>query len=191
MLQIKNLVCVRDEIPIFNKLSFNLQSGQGLQILGANGSGKSTLLRAIAGLYKNYTGQIINHIDLCYIGHKSCLHPDLTVAQNLEFVHAFLDIDNISIDTALAHFGLEHKKDSKLRELSAGEAQQISLARLFSCQKKLWLLDEPLVHLDTQAIELFKEICLKHVRVGGMLIIATHNVLNLEAYATQHIEMRA
>lgn len=192
MLQLKNLLCSRNDSILFNKVDCNLQAGQVLQVSGANGSGKSTLLRTIAGFLKPYSG-LITHKDmeLCYVGHRSGLHPDLSVLQNLLFLHAFVATNSAQRDQEVVHslatFTLQSKKDFKLNALSAGQAQQVSLARLCMSKAQIWILDEPLVHLDQQASQTIYTICMQHLQRNGILILATHKLLDFAPFVTQNI----
>src|SRR5688572_17047781 len=102
MIEIIDLQCERDEQILFQKVSFLLNPGEALQILGPNGIGKSTLLRAIA--VRQQPGSF------CYIGHKHNLHPALTVSENLQFLQTLLatklhNADN-NLSSALKYFDM-------------------------------------------------------------------------------------
>ncbi len=164
--------------------------GQVLQLTGPNGIGKSTLLRTIAGFIKPHSGQIVkNCSEICYVGHRSGLHPDLTVCQNLKFIQAFVStkVDFSEADTlrCLSTFSLQAFRQRKLHSLSAGQAQQLSLLRLCITTASLWILDEPLAHLDQESSEIVHGLCLKHLQRGGSIVIATHKILDFKPCVVQ------
>lgn len=192
MLRINNLTCARNENILFSNVSIAVNPGAVLQVNGANGTGKTTLLRTIAGLLRAQAGKIeLFDMDICYVGHKSGLHPDLTVQQNLEFLHM---LDNngvpINVEQSLSYFRVQTKKGVKCGELSAGQLQRVSLTRLLFTKAKLWLLDEPLANLDLQAVTLLLELCKNHLSSGGLLVIATHNPLNLNEYPLHELQLQ-
>lgn len=177
MVKITDLQCVRNEQILFQKVNFVLNPGEALQVLGPNGIGKSTLLRAVAARQQAES--------FCYIGHKHNLHPALTITENLRFLQALLpnsgsDVDN-SLNSALEYFGMQHFANKPSHELSAGQLQRISLARLCLTTAKLWLLDEPTANLDTAAQQLFINLCDQHLRNFGIIICATHNTFEFSA----------
>jgi heme exporter protein A len=177
MIEITDLRCVRNEEILFQKVSFVVNPGEALQILGPNGIGKSTLLRAIAARQRPGS--------FCYIGHKHNLHSALTVSENLHFLQALLphnSKDNAgSLHAALEYFGMQRSANKPSHELSAGQLQRVSLARLALTTAKLWLLDEPAANLDAAAQQLFISLCERHLRNAGMIICATHNIFEFSA----------
>lgn len=191
MLQIKSLACARNDMLLFRDISLVLKQGEVLQILGKNGSGKTTLIRTIAGILRPQAGKIeLNNMGICYVGHKSGLHPDLTVQQNLAFLRLLENFPETTIvANALKYFSLEDKQHVKCAELSAGQWQRVSLARLFITSAKLWLLDEPTANLDTHALQLLQLLCIKHLQAGGLIVIATHNVLNFSPINTALLQL--
>ena len=92
-----NLVCVRGEKTVFERLSFSIGDGDALVLRGPNGSGKSSLLRVMAGLLPTESGVLLwNGLDVAqdsqwhraslhYVGHQNALKPLLAVAENLAF----------------------------------------------------------------------------------------------------------
>lgn len=166
MLRVIQLSCERDERQLFRDLSFSLGTGDALQIVGENGAGKTTLLRAIVGLYSQYTGDIRMDSRPLFIAHKNYLHPDLTVAQNLEF------LDSNPADPS--YFKITKLLAKKVRQLSQGQLQRVSLTRLLSSPAKLWLIDEPYVHLDLESRESLTRLFEKHLQSEGALLIVSH-----------------
>lgn len=195
MLTVTNLACARNEKFLFTRVSFTVTSGQVLHIVGSNGIGKTTLLRTIAGLFPPSCGQIIvDKANICYVGHKSGLHPDLTVLQNLQFLQGLMDETKVAknILQTLEYFDIGTSANKKIADLSAGFVQKVSLARLLLSTAKIWLLDEPLAHLDQNAGKSLERLCCDHLQNKGVIVFASHNDFNItKEYDAQTFKLNA
>lgn len=191
MLEVKNFTCVRNTVNLFQPIQFALAYGEVLQIAGNNGVGKTTLLKTVAGLLPDYAGEIkLTPQQICYLGHRSALHPQLTVAQNLHFfysLHWRNDAKIISLRSALEYFNVGHKMMAMCKDLSAGQQQRVNLSKLLLTQAKIWLLDEPLINLDAQGTNLLQDLCKQHLAASGVLLIATHRYLELDPYVSKKL----
>ncbi len=161
-------------------LSFGLAPGQALILRGPNGSGKTTLLRTLAGLQPPLSGEIIAGEDqIAYAAHSDGLKAMLTVAENLTF---WADVfGQRDIETAIAAFSLEPLRDRLAGTLSAGQKRRLGLARMLVTGRPIWMLDEPTVSLDVDAVALFAGAIRAHLGAGGAALIATHIDLGLDA----------
>ncbi|MBD3662467.1 heme ABC exporter ATP-binding protein CcmA [Sulfitobacter aestuariivivens] len=179
-LHVENLSLARGGVPVLTDVSFVLRSGQALILRGPNGSGKTTLLRTIAGLQPALRGQIIGAEDqIGYAGHADGLKAMLTVAENLTFwAEVFGQTD---ITAALDAYALHPLADRLAGTLSAGQKRRLGLARLLVTGRPLWVLDEPTVSLDTDAVGLFAAAVERHMAEGGAALMATHIDLGLTA----------
>jgi heme exporter protein A len=188
---VNSLSCERGERLLFQDLSFILHPGEILQIIGKNGAGKSSLLKILAGLARPLTGtvrwqnQVIEDdraayaAMICYLGHLDGIKAGLSVAENLHFSRCLMQqsLDNESL--AIQRFGLTHYANILTEDLSAGQKRRVALARLLVSSAKLWILDEPFTSLDKQTIILLEQIFTEHCIQGGMIIMATHQTLNI------------
>jgi heme exporter protein A len=77
-----------------------------------------------------------------------------------------------------------------LRVLSQGQKRRVALARLQAAQAKLWLLDEPFVALDTDAVQALQRLLQQHLARGGALVFTSHQAVNLGA-AVQSLRLQA
>ncbi|ENM5787407.1 cytochrome c biogenesis heme-transporting ATPase CcmA [Vibrio metoecus] len=188
MLEVKNLTAIRDERILFESLSFEIHTGELVQIEGRNGTGKTTLLRIIAGLGESDSGEILwdsnkiqsdrenYHQDLLFLGHQTGIKRELTAAENLRFYQAVHQqaVSEADIFQALAKVGLAGREDVPVGQLSAGQQRRVALARLWLSQKKLWILDEPLTAIDKQGVKVLEALFLNHAEQGGIVILTTH-----------------
>ena len=161
------LKCIRGGRQVFAGLDFTVASGEALVVTGRNGAGKSSLLRLIAGLIPHAEGTLTLEggdpelrlaEEAHYLGHRDALKPALSVAENLAFWREFLGGTEDDMEAALAAVGLDHIAHLPAAYLSAGQRRRLSIARLLTVRRPVWLLDEPTVSLDVASVALFAEV---------------------------------
>ena len=182
--------CVRGGREVFSGLDFEASSGEALAVVGPNGAGKTSLLRLIAGVLAPAGGSIVleggeDELTLAeqshYLGHRDALKPALSVSENLRFWRDFLG--GMTSDPAenLAIVELDHAARLPAAYLSAGQRRRLSIARLLTVRRPVWLLDEPTNALDTAGQKLFSTLMGDHLASGGLIIAATHMPLGIAA----------
>jgi heme exporter protein A len=173
---------------VFSGLDFGVGSSEVLLVTGRNGAGKSSLLRMLAGLVRIGGGALSLAggnpekslpEQAHYLGHLDALKPSLTVVENLDFWSRYLGGQGAP-RTALAAVGLEALTDLPAAYLSAGQRRRLSLARLLSVRRPIWLLDEPVSALDREAQGMLTGLMQQHLSAGGMIIAATHGPIGLD-----------
>jgi heme exporter protein A len=170
---------------LFRNLDLALTGGTVTQLTGPNGSGKSTLLRLLAGFSPTDAGAIRlegwregeRGSALHYYGHREGLRPALGAGENLAFLAGLLGGDARRIPASLERLGIARLVDLPVRVLSEGQRRRVALARLLVIDRPIWLLDEPLASLDSEAIDIVSGILSEHAARGGMAIVATHQLL--------------
>jgi heme exporter protein A len=184
------LACRRSERLIFAGLDFSVAAGGVLVLTGPNGSGKSSLLRLMAGLTPPDAGLLAwegvpvaddraaHRMRLHFIGHQDALKPVLSVQETLSFWAGMRG--SHAVAAGLERFRLRTLADWPCRQLSAGQRRRLSLARLVSSPAPLWLLDEPLTGLDTEAVADLLAAIAAHRAAGGRVVLSTHAALPLE-----------
>ncbi|WGR99667.1 heme ABC exporter ATP-binding protein CcmA [Bradyrhizobium sp. ISRA443] len=191
----RNLKCVRGGREVFSGLDFSASSGEVIAVTGPNGSGKTSLLRVIAGLLVPAEGAIAlegGEAELSlpeqahYLGHRDALKPALSVLENLSFWREFLGGKPEDAKQCLAAVALDHAAHLPAAYLSAGQRRRLSVARLLSVRRPVWLLDEPTSALDAAGQELFVGLMRDHLGGGGIIMAATHMPLGLES---RHLRM--
>ncbi len=192
MLEITNLSCVRGDKPLIEDLSFDLSEGQLLHITGRNGAGKTTLLRCLCGLSSAAAGQISwlgqnietirdsYHAQMAYVGHLNGHQGELTAVENLVFARALGAAQtDTTVTGTLKKLGLYESRLLPTKFLSQGQQRRLALARLLIQKRKLWIMDEPFVALDTDSTALLEGIVSDHIKNGGLAILTSHHALNL------------
>jgi len=177
-LSIHDLTLARGGVPVLTGVSLSLQPGRALILRGPNGSGKTTLLRTIAGLAPPLSGTIEGAEDrVAYAAHADGLKAMLSVTENLTFWASVFGQKDINV--ALEAYDLHDLKDRLAGTLSAGQKRRLGLARLLVTGRPVWVLDEPTVSLDAQAVAMFAAAVRGHLEGGGSALIATHIDLGL------------
>jgi heme exporter protein A len=184
-IEARNLACSRGGRLVFSDLSFRVSSGMLLAVVGPNGSGKSSLLRLLAGLLRPHSGSLVfegraeDDAVAHYLGHADALKSALTLRETLRFWSAlFADVpsDSRHIDRSTEAVGLGHAVELPVRVLSAGQRRRAGLGRLLLAERPLWLLDEPDAALDRDGQALLQSLMRRHLAVGGLIVVATHQV---------------
>lgn len=184
VLRAEGVACARGGVPVLAGVSFAVAPGQALVLRGPNGSGKTTLLRCVAGVQPVTAGRLTGAGErVAYAGHADGIKAQLTVAENLDFwagVHGGVH-GLAGIGPALAAYRLEGLADRPARALSAGQKRRLGLARMLVTGRPVWVMDEPTVSLDVEAVGLFADAVRGHLAAGGSALVATHIDLGLAA----------
>lgn len=126
-------------------LSFSVDAGETLVVLGPSGVGKSTLLRIVAGIDTDFAGKVLRPERVAMVWQEPTLLPWRTALRNLMVVTG---VDAAAAQAALDAVGLGGMGGLFPGQLSLGQQRRLSLARAFVTQPALLLLDEPFVSLD-------------------------------------------
>lgn len=185
--------------PVLRGVSFTLQAGERLALLGANGTGKTTLLRILAGLIRPGGGRIlIGGLDLCQqtrevqhhiglVAHHSYLYDELSALENLQFFARMYGLRQPAERAALLlrRVGLDTRARERVGTFSRGQVQRLALARALLHAPTLLLLDEPETGLDQAGQTLLAELLHEHQAHGGALIFTTHDLESVSARSEQ------
>ena len=194
MLKVKNLSYAYDpEIPVLKGISFEIDAGDHLCVMGESGCGKSTLLKAIYGLLdldegeifwkeKQVLGPAYNLVPgmpfFKYVAQDNDLMPFTSVADNVSKYLSRIDMEGAKrrTDELLEVIGMSDFSETKVKDLSGGQKQRVALARALALNPELLLLDEPFSQIDN-----FKKNTLRRTLFGYLkerniaCIVATHD----------------
>lgn len=191
LLEARDLRVLRGDRTVIKRISFQIASGDYLELRGANGAGKTSLLRAVAGLLPLDAGEIcwlgkrVNldresfRRDSIYLGHDAPLKGDFTALENLFYWLGLRRPQQRNrIVAALQEVGLRAEAMQRpCRQLSAGQRRRVSLAALLLAEARLWLLDEPTTQLDSDGQGLVARLIGAHLERGGSAFVSMHTPL--------------
>ena len=193
MMQIKNLSYHYKGCPeLLKDVSFDIEPGKFVAILGNNGVGKSTLLKCLNHILKPDSGQILlDGEDLLRLSHREVAQRVAFVSQGVPdtqlTVHdvvmlgrrpymkwGFTEEDHHIVHDAMHRLDIEDMRGRFLNQLSGGEKQKVMLARAMAQQPKVLLLDEPTSALDIQnqygVLKMVRDICHNDGRAAVVVI---------------------
>jgi ATP-binding cassette subfamily F protein 3 len=172
--QVQDLAKAYDR-PLFDHLSFTLERGRRLGIMGPNGSGKTTLLRVLLGDEPPDEGTVQRGhlVDLGYYDQHLKLLPEDQPALKAVWPEPDPDIDEQRMRNLLGRFGITGDQVyQKVGSMSGGERSRVALARLVAVGVNVLVLDEPTNHLDLWACEALERALLEF---EGTVIVVSHD----------------
>ena len=200
-IQVENIHLWRGDRQVLNGVGFSAGEGDLVHISGANGSGKTTLLRTICGLSLQEEGEIAwqgrstadvaqeYRSQIAFLGHKDSINDELDTWENIRYGLALMGsrADRAVVETTLAELHMEAHAHLPARVLSAGQRRRAALARVFLSAARVWMLDEPYTHLDSQGRDTLNARIMHQLAGGGIVIIITHEPKLLPRQANHEI----
>jgi heme exporter protein A len=184
------------DFPALRDITFGVDPGACLALLGRNGAGKTTLLKIIAGLSRAARGRVAilggetreqaARREIGIIGHAISLYDELSAFENLRLFARLYGLDDANRAAAewLERTGLEKVRDGLVREFSRGMRQRLAVARAFLHDPSVLLLDEPFTALDDRAIALLQSLLREALAAGRTIVISTHQLREALELAT-------
>ncbi len=163
LISCKNLSIGYENITVLEDISFDIQRGDYLCIVGENGAGKSTLIKCLAGLKKPMSGSIefdhsISRRDIGYLPQQTSIQRDFPASvrevvlsgclNNSRLIPFYTAADKAKAESHMKELGIDHLANHSYRELSGGQQQRVLLARALCSSSKILILDEPVTGLD-------------------------------------------
>ena len=190
MLEIKNLTGGYVHVPVLKNVSFTVESGKLVGLIGLNGAGKSTTINEIIGLLTPYSGEI--NIDgltlrtnpreyrqqIGYIPETPSLYEELTLREHIETVAMAYGIEQKlafeRVEPLLKMFRLDQKLDWFPVHFSKGMKQKVMIICAFVVDPSLFIVDEPFLGLDPLAISDLIQLLEVEKQKGKSILMSTH-----------------
>jgi lipopolysaccharide export system ATP-binding protein len=194
LLTVRQLVKSYNGRTVVDRVSFEVDAGEIVGLLGRNGAGKTTSFRMTIGMITPEAGQVIfagrdvtampmfKHAlaGMGYLSQEPSVFQKLTVEQNL---HAILETQRLSkaarqkrAEELLTQFSLQHKARHLANTCSGGERRRLEIARALITRPKLMLLDEPFAAVDPHTVEELQHEVRKLASNGIAMLVTDHNV---------------
>ncbi len=205
LIKVDDLTLSYENIMVIKDLSFKVESGDYLCIVGENGSGKSTLVKGLLSLKKPESGTIefgegLRKNEIGYLPQQTSAQKSFPASVyevvisgclNSRGIRPFYSSreKKIALDN-IERLGITDLKNRSYRDLSGGQQQRVLLARALCATKKLLLLDEPVTGLDPIITAEFYELISKINKEGITVIMVTHDISAALKYANRVLCMR-
>ena len=184
MIEAKGLVKKYGKYVAVDNLSFNLDLGESVVLLGANGSGKSTLMGMLAMVLKPTEGEVL--IDgqkgkkakskIAYAPQNIVLFEELTVTENLYAWSSLKGKENVDrADYLISELDMESFKKKRVDRLSGGQRRRVNIAVAMMGNYDYLLLDEPLAGIDEYGGECIESLLRKEKESGRGILLTEHN----------------
>ena len=192
LIRCKDVTLGYENMIVLEHVTFELNEGDYLCVVGENGAGKSTLIKCLAGLKKPAEGQIelssgISRGDVGYLPQQTAIQRDFPASvrevvmsgclNHSRLIPFYTGADRHRAAKHMEELGIAEIADRSYRELSGGQQQRVLLARALCASEKLLILDEPVTGLDPIVTSEIYDIIKKVNRKYGMTIImVSHDV---------------
>lgn len=173
---------------VLDQLSFSIEPGKIVGLLGPNGCGKSTTIKLAAGLLQPTAGQVLvdgqqpglySKSVLSYLPERSYLNGWMRIRQMLDFFGDFYaDFDRQRAEQMLQELNIDPA--ARLRTLSKGNKEKVQLVLVMSRRAKLYILDEPIGGVDPAARDYILRTILSSYAEDSSILITTHLIQDVE-----------
>ncbi|NQU78886.1 ABC transporter ATP-binding protein [Candidatus Woesearchaeota archaeon] len=205
MLEVKNIVKRFRDFTALDGISFKLNEGELVSLLGTNGSGKTVSIKIIVGFLKETAGSIKYNGKLMSQKQRSrvigwapqddSFFGNLTLMENLVY---FGNLNDVELKEAkkrahelLKLLQLNHKKNALAKDLSGGMKRRLNMAIAMMHNPKILILDEPEAGVDPMSRVTLWEVVKEVKKKGTTILLVTHNLIETENLADRIIVMDA
>lgn len=196
-LEVKDIYKSFSSTEILHGISFSVESGRALGLLGRNGAGKTTTIRILMDLFSADKGEILldgkkfeprNH-QIGYLPEERGLYPKKKVLEQLVYLGQLRGLSSKQAKENtlywLERLGVLEYKDKRLDTLSKGNQQKVQLAETFLCNPDIIILDEPFSGLDPVNSQILKDIITQLINENKLLIFSSHQMSYVEEFCEE------
>lgn len=193
-LEVKELKKSFGEKEVLHGISFSVESGRALGLLGRNGAGKTTTIRILMDVFKSTGGTITldgkefhpKEYQIGYLPEERGLYPKKMVSEQMEYLACLRGISKreakANIKKWLTRLKVEEYANKKLETLSKGNQQKVQLAQTLVCNPAIVILDEPFSGLDPVNSQILKDVIQDLIREGKLVIFSSHQMSYVEEF---------
>lgn len=179
VLRVNNVSKKAKDFQILNKISFELGSGEIVGLIGPNGAGKTSIMKILAGLTKNYTGEV----DLSGVRDIGCMietpnfYPYNTGYQNLMYFARLNGVGKKKVEELLELLGLRDAANKNVKAYSLGMRQRLGIAQALLKDPDVLVLDEPTNGLDPEGIYEVREYIRRIADENNITVLISSHLL--------------
>ena len=188
VISVRNLSKSYGSIHVLNNVSFDLERGHIIGLLGPNGSGKTSLIKIFTGLINDYKGEVlidgtkpgvISKSKVAYLPEKTYLASYMTADDAINYIADFYDdFDKEKAMKMIDVFQLDHKQ--KVKTMSKGQQEKIQLLLVMCRNAQIYILDEPMGGVDPAARDFILRAILQNRPEGSTILMSTHLIHDIE-----------
>ena len=200
-LELTNVTKKINDETVLNDINLKIDQGKIIGFVGTNGSGKTMLFRAILGLIKISSGQVIlkgqevglnteRQVNVGAIIETPGFIKSYTALKNLQYLASIKNIvGKDEIIAAMKVFDLEKVRDKKVKKFSLGMRQKLAIVQAFMEKQELLVLDEPTNGLDKESVQIFENL-MKQLRARGVtVLLASHDDRVIKSVADEYYQI--
>lgn len=176
LLELHNVGVEIDKKVIIDQVSFTVEAGQIIGLVGPNGGGKSTLVKAILGLLPISRGTIKKN-DLLKIGYLPQRPPiSFDIPLTVKELWSIYKATTAKAQSLIHKLEIESLANKQIRSLSGGELQKVFLIVAIADDPDLIILDEPSSNIDAESDQILKKVLMEEKALGKSMIIISHDI---------------
>lgn len=196
-LEVRNLKKDFGEKEVLHGISFSVESGSALGLLGRNGAGKTTTIRILMDVFKSSGGSILldgkpfvpREHQIGYLPEERGLYPKKTVSEQLIYLGMLRGLSAKSAREKtkkwLKRMGVLEYENRRLETLSKGNQQKVQLAQTLLCDPDIIILDEPFSGLDPVNSQILKDVIKEQIEAGRLVIFSSHQMSYVEEFCEE------
>ncbi|PZD95113.1 ABC transporter ATP-binding protein [Paenibacillus sambharensis] len=189
--------------PVLHDVTFGIQPGEMVGLIGLNGAGKSTTIKHILGLMQPHSGDVrikgtslddnpeVYRSAFAYVPETPVLFDELTVEDHLRLTGMAYDVPDSAYtkrcDDLLKEFHMNPKRKAFAGHLSKGMKQKVMLMNALLAEPPLYIIDEPFVGLDPLGIRSLLERLVEVKRKGAAILMSSHILATVESYCDRYL----
>lgn len=196
-LEIKDITKSFGDKEILKGISFSVESGRALGLLGRNGAGKTTTIRVLMDVFHGNSGEILldgkkfqpRKMQIGYLPEERGLYPKRTVMEQMVYLARLRGASKPqavqSVKKWLDRMGMAEYQTVLLEKLSKGNQQKVQLASTLVCDPDIVILDEPFSGLDPVNSQILQEVVKELIAEGKLVIFSSHQMSYVEEFCEE------
>ena len=196
-LEVKDLRKSFSENEVLHGISFSVESGKALGLLGRNGAGKTTTIRILMDVFKANSGEVLidgkkfnpRDYQIGYLPEERGLYPKKKVTEQIVYLAQLRGADakraKESTKIWLEKLGIEEYANRTLESLSKGNQQKVQLAQTLVCNPEIVILDEPFSGLDPVNSQILKDTVRELINEDKLVIFSSHQMSYVEEFCEE------